>query len=82
LSDIPEDLQAAYAAEASALAALTAQRAVSIKLSSNLALSQVEVRKLAVPYEQHRATRRVLEQTYGIGEWAPSGIPDSVVGGG
>ncbi len=78
---IPDDLKAAYAAEAKAETKLAAERAKSVKLRAGLDEQQAKVKKARTPFEATRATRRTLEQEYGIGEYADSGIPATTIGG-
>ncbi len=78
---IPDDLASAYKAEKVAEKALAEQRKESVTLRKGLDKSQAKVRKLKVPFESTRATRRTLEREYGIGEWANSGISATTIGG-
>ena len=79
--EIPDDLLSAYTAEAKAEDKVAAQRAKSVELRADLDTSQEKVRKLKVPFEATRETRRTLEREYGIGEYAASGAPTQTIGG-
>ena len=79
--EIPDDLQSAYVAEEKAEDKLATQRAKSVKLHIDLDTSQAKVRALKVPFEATRATRRILEREYGIGEWAASDVAATTIGG-
>ncbi len=81
LGGIPDDLASAYVAEQKAEDKLAAQRVKSVKLRTDLETSQAKVRSLAVPFEATRATRRLLEREYGIGEWAIPDMPAQTIGG-
>ena len=79
--EIPDDLQTAYVAEEKAEDKLAEQRAESVELRAALDKSQAKVRKARTPFEATRATRRLLEREYGIGEYADSGIAATTIGG-
>ena len=79
--DIPSDLESAYVAEEKAEVKLADQRAESVTLTTDLEKSQAKVRKLRIPFEATRETRRTLEREYGIGEYADSGIAATTIGG-
>ena len=81
MAEIPDDLQAAYAAEEKAETKLTAERAKSVKARAALDEQQDKVRTARTPFEATRATRRTLEREYGIGEYADSGIAATTIGG-
>ncbi len=81
MADIPDDLKAAYAAEDKAQKALVVERAKSVQLRATYDEQQAKVRKARVPFEATRATRRALEQEYGIGEYAASVAPTQTIGG-
>ncbi len=81
MAEIPDDLQAAYAAEEKAQKALAVERAKSVKLRTAYDEQQATVRKVRTPFEATRATRRTLEREYGIGEYADSGIAATTIGG-
>ena len=81
MADIPDDLQAAYAAEGKAETKVGDERAKSVKLRAAYETQQAKVKKARVPFEATRATRRTLEQEYGIGEYADSGAPTQTIGG-
>ena len=78
---IPDDLMSAYAAEQKAEDKLAEQRAESVELRTDLDTSQAKVRSLSVPFEATRATRRILEREYDIGEWAIPDMPATTIGG-
>jgi len=79
--EIPDDLQSAYTVEQKAEDKVAEQRAKSVKLQIDLDKTRAMVRKLRVPFEATRETRRLLEREYGIGEWAASGAPAQTIGG-
>ena len=79
--NIPDDLKAAYAAEAKAEAKVLMARAKSVTLRASLDEQQAKVQEARTPFEATRATRRTLEREYGIGEYADSGIESSTIGG-
>lgn len=79
--EIPDDLQSAYVAEEKAEDKLAEQRVKSVKLHTDLETSQAKVRALKVPFEATRATRRLLEREYDIGEWAIPDMPATTIGG-
>ena len=81
MAEIPDDLQAAYAAEEKAEKKVAEERAKSVKLVNALSEQQARVREARTPFESTRATRRTLEREYGIGEYADSGIPATTIGG-
>ena len=79
--EIPDDLAAAYAAEQKAEEKLAEARTTSVKFRAVFYKTQAKVREAKIPFESTRATRRILEREYGIGEWAASGIPATTIGG-
>lgn len=81
MADVPDDLQAAYAAEEKAEKKVAEERAKSVKLRTGYDEQQEKVRTARTPFEATRATRRTLEREYGIGEYADSGVAATTIGG-
>lgn len=79
MAEIPEDLQAAYDAEAAAEAAVVELRSEIVELVNAKAVVKGKLKEAEGPYFDARDTRRSLERQYGIGEWAPSGVPAATV---
>lgn len=77
---IPDDLKAAYAAETKAEKGWGKEKAKDVKLTEKAALQAVDTNEAKVLYIDARSERRRLEREYEIGEWAPSGVPPTLVG--